>query len=262
MVGGDSAEILIPPPGEGERLFAFSLHKAGSVMLDRIITDMAEVAGIPAINIASQLFRQGFVEALLPPEVVGPVLMRDGYVFMGFRGLAPYISAAALDGRRKALLIRDPRDMLVSLYFSHRYSHAVPRKGGARDQLLALRSDAGRMEIDDYVLSDQPRFMIDNYRAYMRAVGPDWRVYRYEDVIFRKRDWLADLAAFFQMDVGWDQLDRIADKHDLRPAEENVNAHVRQVTPGNHRKHLRARTIERLNETLADILCFHEANRP
>ncbi len=257
VVGNDTVRFEIPPPAKCGSAFAFSLHKAGSVMLDKVVAQMALAAGVPAINFPSESFRQGLVEGALSREAIGPILMRDGYVFTGFRSLLSSIPDEALDGRRKVLLVRDPRDMLVSLYFSRRYSHHIPDKGSARDTLLASRTETSAVDIDTFVLSDKADFIARNYRAYMRIIGVDWRVYRYEDVIFRKREWLSDMAAYLELPVRKRRLNKIADRNDLRPSAEDVNAHVRQVTPGNYQKHLQPETIARLDTELEDILSFH-----
>ncbi len=261
-VGDDVAKFNIPSPAARPSAFAFSLHKAGSVLLDKVMAQLAKAGGVPAINFPSDAFRQGLTEGLFPRDAISPILMRDGYMFTGFRALQSFIPDEALAGRRKLLLIRDPRDMLVSLYFSHRYSHYVPSKGPARDTLLTSRADVDAVDIDTFVLSERAEFIAKNYRAYMRTVGPDWRVYRYEDVVFRKREWLADMAAYLDLPIGKRRLNKIADKNDVRPEKEDVRAHVRQVTPGNYRRHLQAETISILDSRLGDILRFHQRPSP
>ena len=42
-------------------------------------------------------------------------------------------------------------------------------------------------------------------------------------------------------------LHAIAAKHDIRPNAERPDHHIRQVVPGNFRKHLRPETIDKLN---------------
>jgi hypothetical protein len=229
-IDNHTVEFVIPPAASRPSAFAFSLHKAGSVLFYRVLAGLAETGGVPALNFPGESFRQGLGEKALPQSVIGPILMRDGYIFTGFRLLLGFIPEEALAGRRKILLIRDPRDMLVSLYFSHRYSHFVPASGPARDEQLAVRAETSAVDIDTFVLSKATDRIARNYRTYMQTVGPDWRVYRYEDVIFRKREWLADMAGYLGLPVGRRRLKEIADKNDIRPAREDEAGHARQLS--------------------------------
>ena len=70
------------------------------------------------------------------------------------------------------------------------------------------------------------------------------------------------MAAYLGLAISQRRLNKISDRNDLRPAEEDVNAHVRQVTPGNYKKHLRPETISIVNSRLGDILRFHETLPP
>ncbi len=83
---------------------------------------------------------------------------------------------------RKILLVRDPRDALVSECFSIAYSHglpeAAPGEGGAREEFLALRAAALASSIDATVL----RRAGPMNRAFMEyaeaAADPLTRVFR------------------------------------------------------------------------------------
>jgi hypothetical protein len=230
-------------------------------LLDKMITQAAQMASVPSINISSDAFMQGIPESELPREIFEPLHRRDGYIFTGFRFIPHYLPPEVLQGRQKILLIRDPRDMLVSLYFSDRYSHYIPKQGSAREMLLAARTNSELTDVDAFVQSERADRVAQNYRNYVAAVGPEWRIYRYEDVIFRKRAWLADMNKVLDLRLRWWRRNRIADKNDIRPESENIHSHVRQVSPGNYKTVLKSETIDVLNTRLADLLTFHESHR-
>ena len=77
---------------------------------------------------------------------------------------------------------------------------------------------------------------------------------RYEDIVFNKAKLVNELCLQFGLDVSPARRGRIASVLDQRPAEENIHSHVRQVTPGDHRRKLKPSTIEQLNRALADVL--------
>ncbi len=176
-------------------------------------------------------------------------------MFVGFRALSDFIPPEAIEGRRKVLLIRDPRDMLTSLYFSIAFSHVVPEAGEARDRVLARREMARNISIDEFILSagiDEK--VIHNYRQYMQIINADWVIYRYEDIIFNKRQWVHDLTRDLDLPVSRFAANRIANKNDVIPKTPNPQDHIRQVKPGNHREVLKPSTIKALDERFEDIL--------
>ena len=213
---------------------------------------MGDIADVPVVNIPNQLGIAGRWPAA--DEAIGRIYRQDGYVFCGFRYLSEMIPPDALARRRKVLLVRDPRDILVSYYYSMKFSHPVPTEGERRDYFMSIRAKAQSLSIDDFVLSSATTETAERYRGYIPVLDRDWRVYRYEDVVFRKRAWLTDLADYLALGLGEDEIFRIADKHDIFPEQEDVNKHVRQVKPGNYRVQLKPETIEALNHSLADII--------
>ena len=257
-VDGQNLSFEIPRPAQRNSVFVFGLHKAGSTLLNKIVGKASRQCGLPTLSIPNQSIQQGVMENRLTRQAVGSLFMRDGYAFAGFRAPYDFIPEEALKGRRKVLLVRDPRDMMVSLYFSMKLSHTIPPTGEARLRYVALRNELSTIDIDDFVLSDKCHFLADNYRAYGPLIDKDWHVFRYEDVIFSKREWVSDVARHLDLEVKGSRLDRIADQNDVRPTDERPNEHIRQVTPRNHLKYLKPATISALNVLLSDILEQYE----
>jgi hypothetical protein len=179
-----------------------------------------------------------------------------GYCYRGYRQFPDYLSASGIAKSKKVLLIRDPRDILVSDYFSVAFSHTLPPSGGIREEMLKLREFAKRVGVDEYCLS-RIGFCKSEFEGYRAMLGGDIRLYRYEDVIFEKAKWMADMLTYFDVAVPGAVVEAIATELDVRPDRERPTEHVRQVTPGNHRRHLSAATVEELNRKFAAILERH-----
>jgi hypothetical protein len=206
------------------------------------------------VNLSTAAFVQGVPLHALPRDEVESFLTRDGYVFFAFRAMPPFVSPAAIADRRKILLVCYPRDMIVSNYLSIRQSHTIPRVGETRANMLSARALALRVDIDTYALSGHRTYIMRNYRSYMSLIDSSWRVYRYEDVVLQKQNWIQDMSAYADLPVAPSQLVKIASKHDIVPQDEDPSAHIRQVLPGNYKKHLQRETIAALNDSLSDIL--------
>lgn len=253
LASGGTLAIRCPigVSGRSGRNFVFALHKSGSVLLNGIVGELAFAAKVPNLNVPEILFRKGVKWkeiASVPPALFD----RRGVVFSGFRQMpqSPFeIGFRECD--KAALLVRDPRDILVSLYFSMKFSHSLPKAGAVRDRLIKIRQVAESTGIDAYVL-DAASALARQYYLYreglLRRGDLDVRVFRYEDVVFDKVRWVADLAAFFEFDIAEAKKRKIASSYDIVPDTEDPSAHVRRVAPGDHLDKLAPETIARLND--------------
>jgi hypothetical protein len=249
-----TARLRLPPRGPAPSFYLFAMHKGGSTLLNDMMGEALNQANIPQINIPEVAFSAGRPECdILNPE---EFIFQHGYCYRGFREFPPYLRRFDLSKTKKILLVRDPRDMLISNYFSVKYSHPIPRTGFIKDSLQRERETATSTEIDGYCLS-QLNFFKSEFEGYEHILGTNIRIYRYEDVIFNKIEWLRDMLRYLEITLPFEIIGRIAKKHDIRPEAERPNEHIRQVTPGNFRKHLSNATIDKLNREFKEILATY-----
>lgn len=246
-----ATRVVLPRPGSFPSFYVFALHKSGSTLLNAMLREALDGAGVPQIALSEHAFAAGLPEN----EITNPELFifPQGYCYRGYREFPPYLRTFDISKNRKILLVRDPRDMLVSDYFSTAFSHELPRQGVVREQLARQRDYAQNVDINDYCLS-QATVYKNEFDGYHHLIDGEIRIYRYEDVIFAKCGWLADMLAYFEINVPEQVMAAIAARHDVRPERENPGAHIRQVTPGNYRLHLNAATIDSLNRQFATEL--------
>lgn len=254
----DNQELVIevPEPSQYESFFVFSIQKAGSVMLDGIMEDICTNLDIPFINIPSSAFQQGIPESLLIIDEIHSILNHKGYCFAGFRSVPEYLYSFPLENLKKSkkiLLIRDPRDILVSHYFSIKNSHEVPT-GKQGMEILELRQKAQNIEINDYVLQQSKNFQDLFTRFSIIEEDNLLKVFRYEDIIFNKEQWIEDMLNFLEFNLSKETIKNISNKYDIFPEKEDPNKHIRKVTPGDFNDKLKADTITQLNIDFSKIL--------
>lgn len=244
----DTAEMDAPS------YFVLGLAKAGSTLMHEIVKALCKASGRTYIDAPAALFAQGVEPARVMVDADW-LRSRGGSIFGGFRWLHPWMDNRALHEGRKILMVRDPRDILTSLYFSHAYSHVAPDTGKLAETFDCQRESARAQTIDDYVSGPLSVRVFRNYcHVLPLSRMRDLTLYRYEDVIFDKRNWVRSLAAALHIDCPDKTLDAIAQAHDQIPGEENMGRHVRQVKPGDHRRKLSPDTIALLTERFAPIL--------
>jgi hypothetical protein len=91
------------------------------------------------------------------------------------------------------------------------------------------------------------------FEAYL-SQGLLWRenvaVYRYEDVIFRKREWIEDMCRWFDWSVPERRIATALERFDIVPEKADPTRHVRQVKPGNYVDALSPESIRMVNGRL------------
>ena len=160
--------------------------------------------------------------------------------------------------KREVFLFRDPRDALVSQYFSDAYSHqlpdAGPTLGDGRAAFEAKRAAALQTPIDDYVIA-HARPMRRTLTEYAGLLDdPDCLCLRYEDVVFQKRRMVRHVLAHFGWTASPGQIDLLMAQIDTLPEAEDPTRFLRKAVPGDHRVKLRPDTIAALDKVLRPVL--------
>ena len=257
---GRQVEFKLPDPNpEFQRaVFVLGVRKSGSTLFNRLAMGMARRYAVPFVDVGGGFFSRDLkaTQWVSDPEVAK--LFRPGAIYGGFRtSYDHFTSSEVYRGAAKILLVRDPRDALVSQYFSTLKTHSLPKLqqggGGAAELLLKQRAEAATLSVDDYVLL--------NARAFLRTLqgylplldDPSLTLFHYEDVVMKKEPWIHKMLDAMGLPRHKGFIQRMLDNHDIQPSTENTSEFVRKVTPGDHREKLRAPTIEALNLIFGDV---------
>jgi hypothetical protein len=167
-----------------------------------------------------------------------------------FGPIGSYRPIPNLEQFKVLLQLRDPRDVLTSLYYSTAYSHAV-----ISPKLIRRRKEAQTMDVDTYVLASIEEY-VSIYTAYCEKLLPMKNVLfvRYEDMVTDFPRWLAAVSAHLGLDSNPTLLRQIEKEADFSVGSEDKFSHRRQVTPGDHKRKLRPETIQAVTQAFAPAL--------
>lgn len=255
LAAGQTVNFDVELDLDGPAYFALSVRKCGSSLFNNICRALAQHSQCNFMDVGDQFFRANVPEVsyLNDPALLALLHPRNGYG--GFRNFPKVLmqSPLFLDSP-KLIMIRDPRDALVSEYFSIAYSHPVPA------------SDTGHSEVADYLEKDRARalemglenFVVRRAAAMTRTmlnyapVAKDIHttILKYEDYIFDKRSLISVIAQKFSWRADELVTTQILSWADVRPQEEQPTAFIRKVTPGDHREKLNPQAISQITETL------------
>ena len=240
--------------------FAFSVHKCGSTMMHTMINSVCRETGIPGISLPDTFFNMGLFEKdWQSDETLLPVFERK-LLYYGFRNLPQILLAPQFDLRSKrfVLLVRDPRDALVSQYFSFgrkKSSHRLPKNNA--EAFIKRVEEQPELSIDDYVVQAANNLRI-KLEVYRDSLNFDLGLTRrYEDVFFDKETFLGEIFGHFGIGVPADVIARVARDNDIRPEKEDDTKHIRKGMPGDHAEKLQPATIARLNDTFREVGAFY-----
>lgn len=236
--------------------FALGIRKSGSSIFSSIVNALAIFNELNTVDIPGTMFDNGFRY----PDWNGYPRVADllwrGNVYIGFRDAPTGMYAdPVFREAKKILLVRDPRDALVSEYFSNAFSHSLPSEQSGDSVIEQERQRALKTNVENYVL-DRVDFLnrtVSGYRPLIRENHPNLLVMRYEDVIFDKAAWIRRIAAHFEWQVSDELITNILGWADVRPDQEDHTAFVRRVAPGDHLDKLSPDVIKRINGKLSDV---------
>jgi hypothetical protein len=255
LANGRMVEFDIRTELEGPARFLLSVRKCGSSIFNKIARAMAQANGCHYVDVAAAFFHANVVSKDYAEDSGLQAIVHAGNTYGGFRNMPVGLLASPLfQTGPKLLLIRDPRDALVSLYFSNAYSHPIPAASGdhvdVAQQMERQRGAALATNLDDYTIRNA-RAMKRSMLQYRRVLGNDsTTVLKYEDYIFDKRALMLVIAEKFGWRTDEELIRRILEWADVRPERENPTAFIRKVTPGDHREKLSAATILAINEIM------------
>jgi hypothetical protein len=246
--------------GTGEApCFCLGVRKSGSTMLNRIVQQLARRNRYHAVDVPGTFFRNGYrVQHWEQADL--SALIAPGNVYVGFRNFPKSFQAfPGFQSARKVFMFRDPRDALVSQYFSDAYSHHLPTqtteqgKKGAAD-FEKKRQEALETDIDAYVVK-HARGMENTLIAFAPMLeDPTCLLLRYEEYVFQKRRLIYKVLRHFDWSCLPGQVDAVLTLVDEVPASEDKTRFVRRVIPGDHRNKLKPETIARLNNVLRESM--------
>ena len=122
--GNRDYQVDLPPPLEGlKSAYLFSFHKSGSTLMDNMVRHYCAQFDIPTFSLFNAAFDVGIQTSQIM-EDAAVCFSNAGRIYTGFRHYPAF--ELELADVHCILLVRDPRDMLVSHYYSVTKSHVVP----------------------------------------------------------------------------------------------------------------------------------------
>jgi hypothetical protein len=264
-------------------LFLMAPYKAGSTMLFVYTRSICRLLNVSYVDYPQHIWEKGgdlVQEYYANPSAHG--MLSEPLVYIGNRQAVTTLSEDTHGKIASLMMIRDPRDALVSMYFSFLHSHAKPliskRKSFRKsaDQIKDAKQSS-LPDIDNYVLENAEWYkqLMNNVLGFGKKAH-SVAIIRYEDYVRDKNGLCSYLYKILESSRTAinEKSDRphkitgsyiptclhpfllrlIAKSQDKIPSVENPQSHVRKAIPGDHSNKLAKSTIVRLNCLYSEIL--------
>jgi hypothetical protein len=154
------------------------------------------------------------------------------------------------DKYKIVLQLRDPRDMLTSLYYSTAYSHEL-----INEKMVQRRLQALKQTVDEYVLSSAPDYVSIYERYIAKLLLAEHVLFlKYEEMVSDFPVWLDRLTQHCGLSDQVNAIAQIKKEADFKVEREDVYSQRRQVTPGDYHRKLKSETVEQLNSMFSRVL--------
>ena len=238
---------------QNQSVYFYTLHKCASSLFAGYI--LPNALGLRHVHLARQIHRH-LKNVKLDFEqnghIYGPIRVsanRQSAVYDNF--VQHVIQPEFVQDKQAIFFIRDPRDILVSAYYSFGYHHKLSPDKGMRQKQLACRSRLQSMDIDDYAIKNFHFF-----RKNFQLISDLHRNCQFS-LVLKFEQMINDFDRFARELNRMVRLRPSIIRHAYkvsRPRSNEKNCHRRSGQTGDFRRKLRADTIDRLNYQLADIL--------
>lgn len=235
-----------------ESVYFYTFHKCASTLFSRYI--LKNIEGLRHIDYAGQIYsgRNGRITFEEKGYVYGPIRLsaQQGAVYE--RLVQPTSRREFVRDKIAIFMIRDPRDILVSAYYSFAYTHSFSPVQEIRERQAQARIELQSQTIDEYAVDRAARIAANFETLDMLSQACERRVVlRYEDMIDNWELFVADLTRYINIRPA--VLSQIFKQS--RPREEEDNSsHRRSGQVGDFRRKLKTETILTLNGVFAAVL--------
>jgi hypothetical protein len=248
--GGD------PSDSEHGSIIHFTLNRSASQFIKRVLSiavegkkilhvDWSKMAGHSKYPYLDHLEVEEFQE-------YRHFFKPNGYLYSHFGGFVKEIEE--INTYKVLLIIRDPRDLLVSNYYSTLNSHILPVGSRKRKNLKEKRKEAKNMDIDEWVTKNSNYYKkrYRKYRTELLREHPNVHVDKFERMISNFDGFICDIFDYCNLDVNKKKKEYIEEvMHKNNPDKENINSRNRSGTPGDYKDKLKKGTIRYLDDEFA-----------
>ncbi len=238
----------------GRSIAFISFHKCATSFFSSYILKQAK--GLEHVDPAGQLYGSHSSQSgtiVNEGELYGVIRILDRW-HPSYSFINGFLSNPALNDIDIIFWIRDPRDILVSMYYSFGFLHGFSTVPSIRAYQEERRERIQNMTLDAYVLDEAP-VLIEKFEVMKRMMEAknNFILLSYEEMINDFDSFFDKLSSLITLD------DTTKNKiyEETRPKiTEDAGQHKRKGSIGAYKEKLKSETITELNNKLLPVLTY------
>ena len=238
---------------DSQSVYFYTIHKCASALFAGYV--LPNALGLKHVHYARKIYRgRQASELRFEPtgHVYGPIRVsadRQSPVYDRF--VKHVVEPEFIADKKAVFLVRDPRDILVSAYYSFGFNHKLGQGTERKREMLAARSQLRDLTVDQYALANAEFFRSSFDRiAALNQSCEQSVILKYEELIDDFEGFIKKLEPYIQLKPSV-----IRHLHNVsRPKQKPQHAHRRSGQPSDFRSQLEPETIKAVNLALGKVL--------
>jgi hypothetical protein len=248
----------------------FTQHKSASTFAAKILSNIGSAnLGLKHVNYPNLISDVGcyfkFGERYSNEndwyfENCKSLFKNNGYIYGPHR--APFM-IPEIDLFKKIIFLRDPRDSLISRYYSFGFNHGVPKDSAGKKIFLDERSKIIKESIDSYcerMAAEWCKPLLSSYIKIIKSSFEPILFITYEQYVENPSKVLSSIFKYCEIDDCNELSASLARQAQPIRLEINVKAHQRSGRVSQYLTELKQATIININNTLKEEMEFFEWN--
>jgi len=241
-------------------------HKCGTVFFRSLLSKVCSETNINYVRVPRPLDNIEKTKLFFQEKII-----RDRFKYIRFifgRGsldtlffvpnsIYQLLEKVGLTNYRAFMMVRDPRDIIVSGYFSHKNSHSTE----SWKDLENIRKKLNELSLNDGLMYEINRGYALHWLRSIEFDNPKIKIVRFEDFIQDNFQVISEIFEFLKIKISARQIGNLLEKNSFekraggrKRGEENQNHHFRKGIAGDWKNYFTDEHCKIFNEKWGDLL--------
>lgn len=238
----------------------YTTHKCASVFISKLLITLTQNSQYEVKDYASAIRDLGDQINVENPyenfleQASDQLYQTKGKIYAPQRKLLDF---PGRENFKHIFFLRDPRDVIVSAYYSFGYSHGIPKATKQQEKQRKQRQKIQQQGIDNYA-KESAIGWLNLYMKYRELLeSSDSYLYlSYDEFKDNTLEFINKIVSFLEINISDQEAKKLAKEASPISEQKDITKHKRSGKSQQYKEELKPETINYLNETFSEILDY------